>query len=153
VSRRRRSNQRAGRDDYFGSLTPSLPPPEPLWLTYFPRRTELLGTPFLREVEDRRAWYPSDVAPATGYSPARTFSGRPARLRVQTPVRRSEARFRPLVRLSYPSARIGFQEPRDVVICVRRSRRREVLHALGVAGSRGLRRPRRNAFSAITCRR
>lgn len=49
--------------------------------------------------------------------------------------------------------RIGFHMPWQVIICVRRRRRREVMHALGVAGSSGAgRAPKRhNAYSEVVC--
>lgn len=52
--------------------------------------------------------------------------------------------------------RIGFDDPRRVMICVRRQRRKEVMHALRFAGGRGRRRttfrqPRRNYYSGIDC--
>lgn len=57
------------------------------------------------------------------------------------------------------SRRVGFQFPWQVMICIRRKRRREVLHALNVAGrifragggGGGFRRPRRNRFSEVRC--
>lgn len=49
------------------------------------------------------------------------------------------------------TSRIGFKVPDRVLICVRRRRRREVIHALGVAGGR-VRRPRLNRFSSISCK-
>lgn len=50
-------------------------------------------------------------------------------------------------------ATVSFRVPEAVLICVRRKRRKEVIHALGVAGARGLRKPRRSEFSEISCRR
>lgn len=47
---------------------------------------------------------------------------------------------------------LAFDMPDKVAVCVRRNRRKEVLHALGKAGSGGMRKPRRNATSAISCR-
>lgn len=56
---------------------------------------------------------------------------------------------------NYRSHKLGFALPWQVVICVRRQRRREVLHALrfvgGAAGLKRRRRPRRNAYSEIRC--
>lgn len=159
MSRRRRSNQRGGRDDSLRSLTVSrLPRPEPFLLTFpTPRRRAgafsfLEDAEQLQEFEDRREFYPAHH-PATGYEPARTFFGVPARLVATPPPRKSIlGRSRPL-RGVYPSVTVAFERPREVLVCVRRSRRREVLHARGVAGRRGLRPPRRNAYSAVSCRR
>lgn len=61
--------------------------------------------------------------------------------------------FRPAFRGTIPH-QIGFVEPKRVVICVRRQRRREVLHALRVAGRGGVGRGRKrhtNEYSQISC--
>lgn len=50
--------------------------------------------------------------------------------------------------------RVAFAVPKSVAVCVRRSRRREVLHALGVAGGKGVGRNikhHRNEWSEIGC--
>lgn len=52
------------------------------------------------------------------------------------------------------SRRLGFHAPWQVVICVRRKRRREVMHALRIAGKRGVGRgktQRRNYYSQVRC--
>jgi len=51
------------------------------------------------------------------------------------------------------STRIGFQYPWQVMICVRRKRRKEVLHALKKTGGRGAphKKPRRNYWSEVRC--
>lgn len=51
------------------------------------------------------------------------------------------------------SKRVGFHAPWQVIICVRRKRRREVLHALNKtgAGKGRQRRPVRNTFSEVRC--
>lgn len=52
------------------------------------------------------------------------------------------------------SRRLGFHAPWQVIICVRRKRRREVLHAIRVAGKRGVGRnktQRRNSYSQVRC--
>lgn len=46
---------------------------------------------------------------------------------------------------------MAFQQPDQVIRCVRRKSRREVLHARGIAGNRNLRPPRRNEFSDVKC--
>lgn len=158
MAKRRRSNQRDGRDDYFGSLTGRLPRPEPLDLFLSqPRAPARLFSALedlsdLRELEDRRLWSPVYTHPATGYSPARTFFGVPARVVAGRARSAPGGRSRPLGGV-YPVVSVGFERPRSTLVCVRRARRREVLHALGVAGSRGLRRPRRNVYSAVSCKR
>lgn len=52
------------------------------------------------------------------------------------------------------SKRVGFALPWQVIVCVRRKRRREVLHALNVAGGKGIakgRRIRRTEYSEVRC--
>lgn len=51
------------------------------------------------------------------------------------------------------SRRVGFQHPWQVMICVRRRRRREVIFAFGKAGSgkRKQNKPRRNFWSEVRC--
>lgn len=46
---------------------------------------------------------------------------------------------------------LRFKAPKQVLICVRRGIRKEVLHAKKVAGRRGLKKPRRSAFSGVSC--
>lgn len=65
----------------------------------------------------------------------------------------------PLGRSSYRfhkgvSRRLGFHAPWQVIICVRRKRRREVLHAFRIAGKRGIGRGKswkRNSYSQVRC--
>lgn len=54
---------------------------------------------------------------------------------------------------SHLSRRVGFQHPWQVMICVRRKQRREVIHALGHAGSgrKSQRAPKRNFWSEVHC--
>lgn len=92
----------------------------------------------LRELEDRRQW-----------NPTRTIA------RPQS-IRRSDAR----VTLRSPRAKIlqtktplGFNVPDRVALCVRRETRREVLHAKRIAGKSGLKKPKRNFWSSISCKR
>lgn len=49
------------------------------------------------------------------------------------------------------NTRLKFKSAKHVWICLRRKMRREVMHALKIAGSRHLRQPRRNMYSDITC--
>lgn len=95
----------------------------------------------LSQIEDRRISTPGV------YRPAKTFRGW-SRLRIlQDPVK-------PLrIRKRLFSHQVQFADPRSTLICVRRSQRREVLFAKKRAGRGGMRRPRRNQFSSIVCRR
>lgn len=98
----------------------------------------------LLDVEDRRQFYP-----AVHYRPARTFRGW-ARLGLVAPQSNRSSRAR-----SAMTGPISFRAPEATLVCVRRHQRREVLHALKKTGGRGgrQRRPRRNVFSSVSCRR
>lgn len=106
-------------------------------------------TDFLRSIEDRRVYDPEGP-----WRPARAFSGDRARFTVTGDVRRSN---RPLKSFKYDPpvpVGVGFEIPRNVLICVRRNRRREVLHALRKTGRGGGQKPPRfNWYSKISCRR
>lgn len=103
---------------------------------------------------DRRLY---DPAPAFA-RPAKRFSGRPARVVAPPPIKAFQARSR---QSSAPSrrpqfvnpSRLLFQAPQNVVVCVQRGVRKEVLHAKGVAGKSGLAKPKRGPYSSIRCRR
>lgn len=97
----------------------------------------------LQELEDRRQWHPEGE-----FRPARAFVRSAARLIAPQPQRIVRGR---RIRLFSPSM-VAFAMPRKVAICVRRKTRREVLHALRVAGGGGMRKKRRfNAYSRIHC--
>lgn len=92
----------------------------------------------LRPVEDRRRFHPLGV-----YRPARRIDGRAVSRHVVDD-RRSRGRYLP--------TKIKFAVPRATAICIRRRRRKEVLHAKQlVGGGRGRRAPRRNWFSEVRC--
>lgn len=91
--------------------------------------------------EDRRLFHP-DPLPA-----ARSFNRRVARIvehprNVNVPSRLSGRSF---------STRFSFDVPADVLVCVRRKIRKEVIHAIGKSGKAGQRPPRRNQWSDIHC--
>lgn len=95
-------------------------------------------------VEDRRLFHP--LGP---FRPARTVAGRSSSVTSSKSLdHRAKSRsFKNL------SSVISFAAPRDVLICVRRKSRREVLFARRKT-RRGARSPKsRNWYSAISCRR
>lgn len=110
----------------------------------------------LRVFEDRRTFSPEPYPPARGFFRAATRL-----VAVDRPPSPNVNFSRPQVSRPYftipapgrsqTKARIAFAAPKAVVLCVRRHRRKEVLHAKGVAGRRGLRPPRRNEFSDVSC--
>lgn len=97
-----------------------------------------LGLHVLRQVEDRRRWHPAGFLRPPG-----AFVRSAARQVVKS---KSNALRNDI------SSRIGFAVPKKVLVCVRRKQRKEVLHALGKAGGRGItRRRRRNDWSNVDC--
>lgn len=95
----------------------------------------------LSEVDDGR-----EFDPGRRVSAARSLSGGAARVVDRSPVVRS---FDNKPRLSH--GHLQFDAPRDVVVCVRRRRRREVLHAKRRLNGRGARR--RSEWSNVFCSR
>lgn len=84
------------------------------------------------------------------YEPARRFSSVPARVVAAPPRKSAKTRSKGL--RGHSMAALLFDQPQNVVVCVKRQRRREVMHAIGVAGSQ-VKRGRPGAFSKIYCRR
>jgi len=94
----------------------------------------------LPSLEDRRSYHPEGVA-----RPARSFRSSRHRLTVSEPSQRA-------VRTSNPRViRVGFENPREVLVCVRRKRRREVMFAFNKAGKVGQKKPRRSFYSSVKC--
>lgn len=108
----------------------SLPPIRPLVVS--PRK------PVLQLVEDRRLFHPLRYA-----VPARSMYRR-ADTKLTVPFVDNSHKVQRL-----PST-VQFAVPRNVAICIRRKRRKEVLFAKGVGGSR-VSRPKRNEFSDVRC--
>lgn len=110
----------------------------------------------LLALSDGRAWRPSVTRlPDYSYPPAIDLLGslsRPAFVPVPSPkprrVRASGARFDPF---SAVPLRIGFARPRQVVVCVRRHQRREVLFALRRTGKGSSSPRKRSLYSDVRC--
>lgn len=103
----------------------------------------------LRLFEDRRFFHPEGVQ-----APARSFTRLSHRLEFRAgPLRVSYRPTRVAMGLEnpYPSWKIGFVKPKEVLICVRRRIRRQVMHAFKIAGRSGLGGPRYNAYSKVSC--
>lgn len=90
-----------------------------------------------REVEDRRTFQP-----LRDFRNPRTKIGGTSRLTVKN------TKSEPL----YPPSQMSFIEPHKVLLCARRSIRRQVLHAKKIAGGTGFRSPRYNIWSSVSCK-
>jgi len=120
----------------------------------------------LRSIEDRRNWHPEGSR-----APARSISH--PRHRLQSVMRNVNIR-NTLKTIRSPSLNlpnlkkpqlpsiardvIGFEQPQNVLVCIRREQRRQVLHALQKTGRKGrggkpFKLPHFNEYSKITCRR
>lgn len=94
----------------------------------------------LRSIEDRRTFHPERA-----YRPARSFNKAVHRLVMSPKV--SGPRTPGKLPLG-----VHFEAPKKVLICVRRERRREVLHALKKTGKGSSRKfKRRNFYSDVRC--
>lgn len=90
----------------------------------------------LQLIEDRRTYHPLGAD-----RPARQVSGHPSKPLRVTPSRKFKI-----------PTQLGFTDPRQVAVCVRRKQRKEVLHALKKTGKgKRHRRPRRTWLSNIRC--
>lgn len=121
--------------------------------TLSPSPTRLGFSP-LRVFEDRRTWHPEG-----SIRPAGAFSTPRHRLtvvdRVPSPRRAYDvARSRSFPTLwSGTKATVAFANPSRILICVRRSQRREVLHALNRTGRGGYNyKPRWSEYSSVRCK-
>lgn len=97
----------------------------------------------LSSISDGRVWDPQTVfTPRGPLRPSRLLSGQPSRLQVPR-----TSPWSPL-----PSG-VAFQQPKQVIACIRRKQRRGVLHALRKTGKgSGYGKKPRNLWSNIRCR-
>lgn len=106
----------------------------------------------LVELEDRRLFVPGtpSLPSVPAYRPAKARNRAATRLTVR---RATQVATPPRFERLGPF--VAFAEPRSVALCIRRQRRRQVMHALDLAGRRGVGRGRprrRNEFSSVSCR-
>jgi len=112
----------------------------------------------LTEVEDRRSYHPlHEDRPAKAFRRAqhvlvdRVDAKRVGRRQAASSLFYEKfAKRIGRVRPRMVTSRVAFDDSKNVLICVRRKRRREVLHALKRAG-RGNRSPRWNEWSKVRC--
>lgn len=120
---------------------------------YTPSPARFDSLNFLREIEDRREWHPEGPR-----RPARSTNRSRHRLTEHKTITRRESPIRdPMSGLrEFPATsetfRIGFEEPKQVAVCVRRKQREEVLHAFKKTGKVGQKRPKRSWYSNISCK-
>lgn len=123
-----------GRDVYYPIAKRSLP------LSDYKKRLwsqNYAVTKKNREIEDRRTFKPDRP-----YLNPLTKQASPTRVKIKSVYDETSL---------YPSSKLTFFNPENVLVCVRRSIRRQVMHAKGIAGSRGLSSPRYNELSRISC--
>lgn len=110
-------------------------------LTLANTRRPVTSHPLLTPYLDNRLWRPESPLSR----PISRLGGSPARLKVHAP---AAPVGKPVTFL--PSG-VAFRDSSRVLLCIRRARRKQVIHALGVAGRR-VRKPKFRADSRITCR-
>lgn len=98
----------------------------------------------LSPIEDRRQFYP-------GVRPARTLR-QVARITMKSPAKKASSKRNRVPSLMRGPEVHAFKIPETTIVCVRRSIRKEIMHALKKAG-KGVRKPKRNAMSSISCKR
>lgn len=131
--------RRSRRRDYTPQSTVPDAFTSPRTLT-LPKVVQVRPVADLRQVEDRRTYHP--LGPMR---PPKAWSGHSV-----TPVKpkTSNKKFQ----RSLPFG-LQFSAPKETLVCVRRKRRKEVLHAIRKTGKGAGRRrkPRRNFYSMIGC--
>lgn len=106
---------------------------------------------FYSEVEDNRRWHPEP--PARG----KTVSGGRPRIVVKRgpngrPLKSKIKYLTPSAAASSVTSRLGYAVPRNIISCIRRAMRREIIFALKKQKKgAGARRRRRNEKSNIDC--
>jgi len=105
------------------------------------------GAVDLREFEDRRTFNPSPQR-----SPA-TLTSSYTLVVPQKKIARSARTRNVMLRKIEPRAFVGFDKPNDVLVCVRRKKREEVLFAKQKTGRSGQKKPKFNLSSKFACRR
>lgn len=102
--------------------------------------------PRLSLIQDNRIF-----SPDSNYFVPRSIEGNPVRIgvpQVSRPVKKRMASGNPF---KFLSPRVMIQDANKAVVCLSRKRRKEVIHALGVAGTRTA-RPRISRNSSIHCK-
>lgn len=124
------------------------------WLSAIERRPGSFEID-LDKVEDRRRWSPERVNRWSPYKHLRplTVHGNRPRI-VVVPEKHRLAKYQTYKGRYYRSnlpRTVGFSLPWNVVICVRRKVRREVIFAAGKSGRNGKKPYRRTEYSEVRC--
>lgn len=110
-----------------------------------PRLTQLPSVT-LKTIEDRRTHYPDPYT-----RPAASLPRSASRLVVSPNVNKPYVKTKPTHPGAIPTG-VSFAVPDRVAICVRRNRRKEVLHALKRVGKgSGRSKRRKSRFSGVSC--
>lgn len=115
---------------------------------FTPSTTRIRSYDLWEPTEDLRTWHPERPRPL---EQRRLHDRRMVVTTLQAPP--SKSILGAFKAFDVPT-RVAFNRPAGVSLCVKRHRRRQVMHALGLAGRRGLGRGRkqhRNEFSEIGC--
>lgn len=137
------SKNKKGQRDISSIANPVADPPVPRTVRQY------LPENFYSEVEDNRRWHPEP--PARG----KTVSGGRPRIVVKRGPngRPLKSKFlKPSAAVSSVTSRLGYAVPRNIISCIRRAMRREIIFAFKKQKKgAGARRRRRNEKSNIDC--
>ena len=97
---------------------------------------------YLQKLEDRRTFHPEK-----NYRPLSHVRNAAKLIAVDRTYSNNK---RPIP--SHTKARIAFADPKRIALCIRRQKRKEVLHALNKTGKIGQKKPQRNEYSSISCK-
>lgn len=107
---------------------------------------------------DRRLWNPNKLKPATDVY-GRTVSPTDVSIRnsdipwekIMNPPRKLDWRPKLSTQLKNAPWWYGFQNADKVWICLKRKMRKEIMHAMGIAGKTGQKSPHYNPYSHVRC--
>lgn len=114
--------------------------------------------------EDRRLWHPlgkANAFPISGLSkaprivdtfslPDETESDRFKRIKMPRPIPWGKMA-RESIKYAPATNKWTWENPYEMVVCLKRKMRREVINALGLAGKTGFKKPKYNQFSHVKC--
>ncbi|AZL83028.1 hypothetical protein [Apis mellifera associated microvirus 54] len=122
--------------------------PEVYLLRNLPYVNYTTSTPYQSKIiiDDNRSYNPDPTRPPL------TISGNYSRVIAPTHRNiRSSRRNISGIKRTFPSYKLRLAYPEKTIVCLRRNRRKEVIHAKGIAGSR-VAKPKFNINSQLHCR-